>query len=224
MSQESRFDFETHDDWLAYAAAEVPSRDRPYALASARTELFLRFYQSQGVPLPNRFAEEFKRVVLHHDPERTVELEALNAAIFRDLTAHLFNHTQQEHSASDQEEFVSPQEQIRALLDHLAQDNPYFALWSAYKSSLDDSRTEEDWRDFVAQNLGYSSDEDIEFTQAMAELDALLRQFCDRRRHLPALSFERIRFLHGLRGPERMAQTRAVLGTLTAELSACTSA
>ena len=40
----------------------------------------------------------------------------------------------------------------------------------------------------------------------------------------PGLSFERIWFLHSLRGPERMLQTHAVLGMLTAELAACTSA
>ena len=224
MSQKSRFDFETHENWLAYVATEVPLRDRPFALASARTELFCRFYRSQGVPLPKRFAEEFKRVVLHHDPERAAALEDLNAAIFRDLTAHLCSHTQHQRFAGDQEGFLSPQEEIRDLLDHLVQDNPYFALWSVYKDGAGDARTEEDWREFVARKLGYLNDGEVEFAQAMAELDALLRQFRDRRRHLPGLSLERIWFLHRLLGPERMAQTRAVLGILTAEFSACTSA
>jgi hypothetical protein len=58
----------------------------------------------------------------------------------------------------------------------------------------------------------------------MVELEKLLSLFHDRNRALPGLSFERIWFLHSLRGPERMLQTRAVLGMLTSELTACTSA
>jgi len=58
----------------------------------------------------------------------------------------------------------------------------------------------------------------------MAELDKLLTLFHDDNRELPSLSFERIWFLHSLRGPERMLQTRAVLRMLTSELTACTSA
>jgi hypothetical protein len=58
----------------------------------------------------------------------------------------------------------------------------------------------------------------------MGELEKLLSLFHDGNRVLPGLSFERIRFLHSLRGAERMLQTRAVLGMLTAELSACASA
>jgi hypothetical protein len=58
----------------------------------------------------------------------------------------------------------------------------------------------------------------------MVELDKLLALFHDGNRVLPGLAFERIWFLHSLRGPERMLQTRAVLGMLTAELAACTSA
>jgi hypothetical protein len=58
----------------------------------------------------------------------------------------------------------------------------------------------------------------------MVELDKLLSLFHDGNRVLPGLIFERIWFLHSLRGPERMLQTRAVLGMLTAELAACISA
>ena len=45
---------------------------------------------------------------------------------------------------------------------------------------------------------------------AGSELDKLLTLFHDENRVLPGLSFERIWFLHSLRGPERMLQTRAV--------------
>ena len=58
----------------------------------------------------------------------------------------------------------------------------------------------------------------------MAELDKLLIFFHDKNWALPGLAFERIWFLYSLRGPERMLQTRAALGMLTAELAACTSA
>jgi hypothetical protein len=58
----------------------------------------------------------------------------------------------------------------------------------------------------------------------MAELDKLLTLFHHENRELPSLSFERIWFLHSLCGPERMLQTSAVLGMLTAELATCTSA
>ena len=66
--------------------------------------------------------------------------------------------------------------------------------------------------------------EEIAFAHTMVELDKLLSLFHDKNRMLPGLSIERIWFLHSLRGPERMLQTRAVLGMLTAELAACTSA
>ena len=74
------------------------------------------------------------------------------------------------------------------------------------------------------RNSGRSRAEEIDFTRSMVELDRLLTLFHDDNLPLPRLAFERIWFLHYLRGPERMAQTRAVLGTLMAELGACTSA
>ena len=58
----------------------------------------------------------------------------------------------------------------------------------------------------------------------MSELDKILNLYRYWNRALPSLAFERIWFLRYLRGPERMAQTRAVLGSLTTELVACTSA
>ena len=69
-----------------------------------------------------------------------------------------------------------------------------------------------------------TSADEVAFAHAMVELDKLLGIFRDRNLALPSLGFERIWFLHYLRGPERMAQTRAVLGMLTAELAPCTSA
>ena len=105
-----------------------------------------------------------------------------------------------------------------------SQKNPYFALWLVYKRAVGDGRADEDWDRYLIQELGFESTDEIAFAQAMSELDKILNLFRYRDRGLPSLAFERIWFLHYLHGPERMAQTRAILGTLTAELVACTSA
>ena len=118
----------------------------------------------------------------------------------------------------------SPQEQIQKLRNHLAQQNPYFRLWIVYKRSVSDYSVAGGWDEYLLQELGSESDEEIAFARAMVELDTLLTLFHDGNLALPSLTFERIWFLHSLRGPERMLQTRAVLGMLTAELAACTSA
>lgn len=224
MPRKSRSDFDSHDAWLAYVATEVPASDRPYARASGRTELFRRLYQSLGAPFPSRFQEEFERTTIRPEPERTAALGTLNDAIFGHLTAHLIERAQRGNHKNVLQEVVSPREQIQDLLHHLAHNNPAFALWIAYKKGVDDHRITEDWSEYLVRKLGAGNTADIAFSQAMAELDALLHHFHDKCLRLPDLSFERIWFLNLLRVPERMAQTRAVLGTLTAELAACTSA
>jgi hypothetical protein len=115
-------------------------------------------------------------------------------------------------------------EEIRELLGHLMRTNPYFALWDVYKRGVSEHSVAGEWREFLLEQLGPESDEEIDFACAMVDLDKLLAVYRDQRLALPMLLFERICFLHYIRGAERMAQTRAVLGTLTAELAACTSA
>jgi hypothetical protein len=115
-------------------------------------------------------------------------------------------------------------EEICELLGHLTRTNPYFALWGLYKRGVSEHSAASEWREFLLAQLGPDSDHEIEFACAMVDLDKLLAIYLDQRLALPMLLFERICFLHYIRGPERMAQTRAVLGTLTAELAACTSA
>jgi hypothetical protein len=123
------------------------------------------------------------------------------------------------------ETLPSPREQIRELRRHLAQKNPYFALWVVYKKGCEaTTRSPRIGTSISFRNSEPESAEEIAFAHAMVELDKLLTLFHDGNRVLPGLSFERIWFLHSLRGPERMLQTRAVLGMLTAELTACTSA
>jgi hypothetical protein len=217
-------DFGSHDDWLLYVRREIPIPEQPYALALGRIDLFRSFYLMQGLPFPIPLAQEFERIEMLQDPERTAALEALNGEVLRNLTVHLFNQAQSNASESDSRTLPSPREQIQELRNHLAQQNPYFGLWVVYKRDVKDHPVAEKWGEYLLQELGARSAEEIAFAHAMVELDKLLSLFHDGNRVLPGLIFERIWFLHSLRGPERMLQTRAVLGMLTAELSACTSA
>ena len=178
----------------------------------------------QGQEFPAPFATEFERIDDMHEPERTAALETLNKSILADLTQLLADQSRPSLSASDPLARRSSREQIHQLRSHLAQKNPYFALWTVYKNGEREQFITEDSHQFLLQQLGTECIEEVEFARAMAELDKLLTLFHDENRVLPALAFERIWFLHSLRGPERMLQTRAVLGMLTAELAACTSA
>ena len=177
----------------------------------------------QGLPFPAQFAEELERVETLHDPMRTAALDALNDKILGSLTKQMVDQVGPT-SAEDVAHSPSPREKIRELCDHLAQRNPYFMLWLVYKRDVTDHSVAEHWGEYLIQELGAESAEEIAFAHAMVELDKLLALFHDGNRVLPGLALERIWFLHSLRGPERMLQTRAVLGMLTAELAACTSA
>ena len=161
-----------------------------------------------------------------HDPERTAALEALNGEIFRTLTVHLFNRAQSKTSESMIADACHPHaEQIQELLRPSCAEEPYFrALDGLQEWRERTTRSPRSGTSISFRNSGPQSADEIAFAHAMVELDKLLTLFHDRNRVLPGLSFERIWFLHSLRGPERMLQTRAVLGMLTAELAACTSA
>ena len=224
MTRKIPSDFGSHDDWLLYVSREIPVPEQRYALALGRIDLFRSLYLMQGLPFPIPLAQEFEHIEMLQDPERTAALEALNGEVLRNLTVHLFNQTQSNAPESDSRTLPSPREQIQELRNHLAQQNPYFGLWVVYKRDVKDHPVTEEWREYLLQELGTGSGEEIAFAHAMVELEKLLSLFHDGNRVLPGLSFERIWFLHSLRGPERMLQTRAVLGMLTAELSACTSA
>jgi hypothetical protein len=224
MTRKTPSEFGSHDDWLAHVRSEIPVREQPYALAFGRMELFRRFYRMQGLPFPTQFANELERIETLLDPERTLALEALNDLIFRSLTMHLFNRARSRTSIDDLQTPASPRKEIEELFSHLAQKNPYFALWTVYRRGVSDRSVAEEWDEYLFQELGTQSSEAIAFTRAMVELDRLLTLFHDGNLALPSLAFERIWFLHYLRGCERMAQTRAVLGMLMAELEACTSA
>lgn len=224
MTRKTPSDFGSHDDWLAHVRGEIPVPEQAYVLALGRTDLFRGFYQTQGLPFPTQFTEELERIGTLHDPERATALEVLNKAIFGSLTMHLFNRARPKTSQGDAVPPVSPRKRIGQLRSHLAQKNPYFALWVIYKRGASDQTITSEWDEYLLRELGIESAEEAAFTRAMAELDKLLDIFRDRNLSLPSLSIERIWFLHYFRGPERMAQAHAVLGMLTAELAACTSA
>lgn len=114
-------------------------------------------------------------------------------------------------------------EEIHELRSYLTQTNPYFALWILFKRRVVADLPAIEWRKFLLGQFGPECEEEIEFACAMVELDKLLAIYSNQSLALPMLLFERICFLHCIRGAERMSQTRAVLGTLTAELPACTS-
>ena len=224
MIRKNRSDFENHDDWLRHVRREIPLLEQPYVLAFGRMDLFRSFYRMQRLPFPTEFANELKLIETMHDPERTRALDALNNGIFRSLTEVLFNGARSKVSINNRLTPAVARKPIEELLNHLGQKNPYFALWAAYKRGRSHRSVAEAWNDYLVQELGPECTEEIEFTRAMAELDGLLTLFHDDNLALPRLAFERIWFLHYLRGPERMAQTRAVLGMLLAELEACISA
>jgi hypothetical protein len=224
MTRKTPSEFGGHEDWLAHVRSEIPLSEQGYVLATGRMELFRSFYRMQGLPFPAQFAQEARCTETMQAPERTVALEALNDLIFRSLTMHLFNRAQPTTSIDEWQTPASPRGQIKELLRHLAQKNRYFALWIAYKRGVSDRSVAGGWDDFLVQELEPQCTEEIDFTRAMVELDRLLALFHDDNLPLPMLAVERIWFLHYLRGPERMTQTRAVLGMLMAELGACTSA
>jgi hypothetical protein len=182
-------DFGSHDDWLAHVRREIAVSDRPYALAFDRMELFRSFYLMQGLPFPIPLAQEFERIEMLQDPERTAALEALNGEVLRNLTVHLFNQTQSNAPESDSRTLPSPREQIQKLRDHLAQQNPYFGLWVVYKRDVKDHPVAEEWGEHLLQELGTRSPEEIAFAHAMVELEKLLSLFHDGNRVLPGLSF-----------------------------------
>jgi hypothetical protein len=216
--------FGSHEDWLAHVRGEIPHSERPYALAVGRMEHFRGFYRMQGLPFPIQFPEESGRIEMLLNPERAISLNAPSDVIFRALTMHLFNRAQPTTSIDRSQTPASPRKRIEELFSQLVQKNLYFALWTVYKRGVSGRWVPEKWDDYLVQELGSQCADEIDFARLMVELDRLLTLFHDGNLPLPRLAFERIWFLHYLRGPERTDQTYAVLGTLMAELAACTSA
>jgi hypothetical protein len=224
MNDKIPSDFSNHDQWLSYVRDNIPVARQSYALACGRTELFKGFYEVRKQPFPVEFAEELERIGELSDPERTDNLELLNRRILGSLTAFLSDERGPRRVEADEDIAESARDEIQRLLDHLAEKNPYFALWTAHKQGIEGNFDAQRWGDHLSQELGPESERDIAFTRAMVELDKLLLYFRVRNLPLPEYFFGRCWFLHYLRGPERMLQTRALLNALTAEIEACASA
>ena len=224
MDTKSPADFANYDEWISYVRENIPAAEQPHALASGRTELFKSFYQVRKRTFPVEFAHQLERLQTLREPERTNELESLNQRIFANLTGFLFNQVRSKAVVADAVIPASSSIRTQHLLDHLTERNPNFALWTAYKNIMKADFDAQGWEDYLREELGPERSEDVAFTRAMAELDGLLLYFRDRNLPLPKYFFERCCFLHSLRDPERMLQTRSLLNTLVAEIEACASA
>ena len=224
MPVRRRTDFDNQEEWISYVRVSVPVVEREYVLACGRTELFKSFFEVRKQAFPAEYMQELRRIQTLSDPDRTDSLERLNERIFAGLTELLFHEAQPKQVESAALTPVSPKEQVQELLNHLAEKNPYFALWVDYKRGLAEDSDTNDWDIYLSQELGPEDEDAIAFTKAMADLDKLLLYLRDRSVPLPRYFFERAWFLHYLRGPERMLQTRALLNTIVTETRECTSA
>jgi hypothetical protein len=223
MANKTRSEFSTHDEWLAYVDLYVPTVERANALAAGRIELLKLFYELRNWPFPSEFSMELNRIHDRGELESSADLELLNEQILKNLTVLLFNHSHANASPEAPIVVRSTPEPALELRGYITNANPYFRLWMDFKNQML-TPDAPGWDEYLAQNLGPRSAEEIEFSCAMAELDKLLEFFQRADIALPKFSFERLWFLHHLRAPERMLQTRSVLTLLTAEIEACTSA
>jgi hypothetical protein len=213
-------DFSDPKEWRAYVRATVQPEDVDFTLAYGRTALFLRFYEVRGERFPEEFSAELTRIDGLSDPARTESLVTLNDRILAAMTQLLV--TPPASSAAGESE--NPRELIGNLLDNLARKNPGFALWSHYSKSIQHQPEPSCWEDYVANEYKNGAEGEIEFTLLMGDLGKLLALFRNRNLALPPLYFERISFLHRLRGPERNLQARAVVQGLLEVIASCASA
>jgi len=224
MPPRSRASFANHEKWLAYVRREMSSDEQEFALAYGRTELLRRFLEVRDQSLPTELQAELMRILGVSDPDRVSQLEALNERIMAHLIDVLFADARPALSEEKHTSVLPPRQQTQELLEHLASRNPYFRLWIDYKGRVGGEFNAQDWDEYLRHELGEDGAEAIDFANAIAELDRLLVWFHDREIPLPRYFFERAWFLHFLREPERMVQTRALLSTLVAEIPQCMSA
>lgn len=224
MQPKSRASFANHDEWLAYVRRELPRDEQPSALAYGRTELFLRFLELRGQSLPAELEAESERILGLSDPDRTRQLDALNERIMAHLIEALFAEAGPTLDHENHARQLPPRQQTQELRDHLASRNPYFRLWIDYKRHAGGAFNGRAWSEYLSRQLGEDDAASLDFAIAMAELDRLIVWFHNNNISLPRYFFERTWFLHLLHEPERMAQTRALLSTLVAEIPPCMSA
>jgi len=221
MQRKSRASFASHDEWLAYVRRELSRDEQPTALAYGRMELFLRFLELRGQSLPAELKAELDLILGLPNPDRADRLDTLNDRIMAHLIKVLFAEAGPTLDQEKHTRRLTPKQQAQELLNHLTSRNPYFRLWIDYKVRAGGEFNERAWNDFLRRQLGENDADSLDFAKAMGELDRLLVWFHDHNISLPRYFFERTWFLHFLHEPERMAQTRALLSTLVAEIPPC---
>jgi hypothetical protein len=217
-------DFIDPNAWREYVNRSVPPEDVSYVLAFGRTVLFARFYEVRNQTFPLRFCVELADIVPLQEPKRTHALEALNDRIFADMTRLLLAGTQSAPLGAEHLVPGARDKLLGDLLEYLANENPYFGLWADYSERARRGPVHLSWQEFVTNNFGPSTEDEMEFALLMGQLSNLLHQFHARQLALPPHHFSRIWFLHYLRGEERIAQTRALVQDLVEALSPCASA
>ena len=223
MAYKMPSNFTSHDEWLSYVRKNVPAGGRAYALACGRTELFTRFYRTRGRSLSLELAQELEHIKELPESERAGRMEDLNKRIFADMIGFLFDQTKHIAQIPDASPHDSARTQVEELRAYLMDKNRHFAIAVACRQELKSSYDAAGWDGCLRDQLGSVSEDDVAFTHSMVELDRILLYFQDKSLSLPRYFFERCWFLHHLRGPERMLQTRALLNTLTSETDACGS-
>src|SRR5579862_102602 len=193
-------DFADPEDWREYVRQAVYPEDTDYTLAFGRTIMFVRFYEIRNQPFPVRFRDELGDIIQLRDPVRTQALETLNDRIFANMTQFLFATAQPANSEKSESVPTAARKLVGDLLDYLARESPFFALWARYTHQAEQPTGCHSWEEFVTNQLAAATDQDVEFAVLTGQLGNLLLHFRDREIALPPHSFERIWFLHYLRG------------------------
>ncbi len=214
-------DFSGPVEWRAYVAETFPREEREYALASGRTTMFLRFYELRKQPFPAEFTVEFDRLNHLPDPAKTDALEALNGRIFAHMIQFLAEAAPQGSGTIIE---TSPRETVTELLDYIGKKNPWFALWVHYSNQESGLSNASTWQEYVRQEIPSAGEQEIQFTLLMGQMGRLLDHFRNRNLALPPHYFQRIWFLHNIRGAERNPQARALVQGLLEAMESCTSA
>ena len=223
MERKPRTSFTNHEEWLAYVSRELSRDEQRTALRYGRMELFLRFLELRGQSLPEELKTELAFIDGHSDSDRVDRLNALNERIMEHLIEALFTATGRTRDEEKHTSRLSPRQQAQELLIHLTDKNPYFRLWIDYKEHVVGEVNERAWDEFLRRQLGQNDVDSLDFANAMVNLDRLLVWFHGQSIPLPLYFSERTWFLHLLREPERMTQTRVLLNTLAAEIPPCMS-
>jgi hypothetical protein len=217
-------DFADIREWRTYVRATASPEEVDYILARGRTALYVRFYEVRKQPFPKAFEEQLELLDAQAGPERANKLEELNARIFTDMTQILFAQLPQAPSRTESVMPTTPSEVAQELMEHLNQVNPFFSAWTRYEGRDRQVGEVDSLGNFIARELFFLTDEEVEFTLLMGKLGPLLRHYRDQNRPLPSRTRYSIWYLHYVEHPVRNAQTRALLGTLLESLESCGSA